>query len=69
VTNHAHRRNGVPPADVGDRPGLVRRTLRFLGWLLGPSQGRDRFPRRGSVTGRMNRAVRSGYVRGSRRRP
>jgi hypothetical protein len=67
VSNHAHRRRGVPAGEPVGRPGFVRRVLHFLGWLLGPSQGVDRFPRRGSATSRMNSAVRAGYYRNSRR--
>jgi hypothetical protein len=67
MSNRAHPRRGVPLAKPVEQPGVMRRALRFMSWFLGPAQGRDRFPRRGSATARMNAAVRAGFF-GSRRR-
>jgi hypothetical protein len=67
VSNHAHRRRTEPLPGYAERPGIVARIRRFLGWFFGPSDGADRFPRRGSATARMNAAVRAGSLRGSRR--
>jgi len=68
MSNRAHRRRGAPLAKPVEQPGAMRRAVRFLRWFFGPAQGRDRFPRRGSVTARMNAAVRAGHFASRRRR-
>jgi hypothetical protein len=62
VSNHAHR-NGDAPID-GESPyhhGFVPGVLQFLEECFSPGQGRDRYPRRGTVTRRMKRAIKRGF--------
>jgi hypothetical protein len=62
VSNHAHRRGDERiPDEPTYRHGVVPGLLQFLKECFSPSEGRDRFPRRGNVTRRMNRAIKRGF--------
>jgi hypothetical protein len=68
VSNHAHRQGQEPILDESPyRHGLLPGVLQFLKECFSPSEGKDSFPRRSTVTRRMNRAIRRGFYGQPRR--
>jgi hypothetical protein len=61
VSNHAHRRGRPIVADDPYRHGVFAGFLQFVKECFSPAEGRDRYPRRATATGRMKRAIRRGY--------
>jgi hypothetical protein len=61
VSNHAHRRDLEPFREDPYRHGFVPGVLQFFKECFSPATGKDRFPKRGTATRRMNRAIKRGY--------